>query len=59
MRKAWEVLALFIVVIIIVGVVNDAIQPFLPIIGIIVSAMIVLTVAILLTRLAISRKRFW
>lgn len=59
MRKAWEVLALFIVVIVIVGVVNDAIQPFLPIIGIVVSSMIVVTVAVLLTRLVIARKRFW
>jgi hypothetical protein len=59
MRKAWEVLALFVIVIVIVGVVNDAIQPFLPMIGIIVSAMIVLTVAVLLIRLAVQKKRFW
>lgn len=59
MRKAWEVLVLFIVVIIIVSVVDEAIRPFLPIIGVVVSAMIIAIVGIVLARLAISRNRFW
>lgn len=59
MRKAWEVLALFVVVIIATSIISDSIQPFLPIIGIIVGSLIVLAVAILLARLVISKRRFW
>lgn len=59
MHKIWEFLALIVVLSIVIGVVSATVEPYLPIIGIIIAAMIVLTVAVVLVRLAFLRRKFW
>jgi hypothetical protein len=58
-RKVWEALALFVIIIIVLSIVSDAIQPYMPIIGITAAALILIALVILLFRLVISRRKFW
>ncbi|MCO4274253.1 hypothetical protein NG701_07400 [Pseudarthrobacter sp. HLT3-5] len=59
MRKVWEAVALFIVVIVLIGIVSEAIAPYMPIIGIVSAGLILLSVLILLFRLVYARRKFW
>lgn len=58
MKKVWEAMALFIVLIIFINIVSTALEPFLPLIGIVVSFLIVMTVVVLGIRL-INKRKFW
>lgn len=58
-RKVWEAIALFIVAIILISIVSDAVAPLLPIIGIVTAGLVMLAVAILLFRLLYARRKFW
>jgi FtsH-binding integral membrane protein len=58
-RKIWEFLALSVILIIVMGIVSDAVAPYLPIVGMVIASMMVLVVAILLFRLVLARRKFW
>jgi hypothetical protein len=57
-RKIWEAMALFVIAIIFIGIISEAIQPFLPLIGIVVSCLILVTVVIVIVRF-IARRKSW
>jgi hypothetical protein len=59
MKKVWEAIALLIVILILISIAQDAVRPFLPIVGIVVGVMIVVAVGVLLYRLVFSSRKFW
>lgn len=52
LRKGWEAVALFVVLLVVINVVATSIEPFLPIIGLVVSGLIVYVIV----RFAIRRR---
>jgi hypothetical protein len=58
-RKVWEALALVVVLIIVISIASETVAQYLPIVGILVAAMIVLAVGILIFRLVFARRKFW
>jgi hypothetical protein len=58
LRKIWEAMALFVIGIIFVGIISEAIKPFLPLIGLVVSFLLVGTVVVMVVRF-IARRKSW
>jgi hypothetical protein len=58
LRKIWEAMALFVIGIIFVGIISEAIKPFLPLIGLVVSFLLVGTVVVVVIRF-IARRKSW
>lgn len=59
MSKAWSFVWLVIVGTIVLTVAAEAVRPYLPLIGLAVSIIVILAVAALAFKVVLSRKRPW
>jgi hypothetical protein len=57
--KLWQFIGGIIVLFILINIAVESIQPFLPLVGIVLAIAIVVAVLVGLTKLVVSKHRFW